>query len=208
VSLDIELPLTTRILLSISTFLQAWGIYVIFACIVSIGGFLFARTKIYMLHYATDYWLLRIPIAGEIARSYNVSNFCRTLGLLLHSGVHVTEALELTASITKNVVYRQAYENIAKEVLKGESISSHIKTGTVVFPDLLSHMIAIGETSGSLTKTLRYVASLYETEVDEKTKNLSSTIEPVLLVVMGLIVGLIAVSVITPVYDITKNLQR
>jgi type II secretory pathway component PulF len=127
---------------------------------------------------------------------------------LLHSGVHVTEALEITASITKNLVYREAYSHIAAQVTKGESISKHIETGTVVFPDLLPHMIAIGETSGSLTQTLKYLAELYETEVDEKTKNLSSTIEPVLLVTMGLIVGLIAVSVITPIYDITKNLQR
>ena len=208
VSLDITLPLTTRILLGVSVFLQSWGIHLVLGIIVATGLFVFARTHLYKLHRATDWLLLSLPIAGDIARSYNVSNFCRTLGLLLNSGVQVTEALEITANITKNLVYKEAYEHIAKEVTKGESISKHIPTGTLVFPDLLSHMVAIGEKSGSLTQTLGYLAELYETEVDEKTKNLSNTIEPVLLVVMGVIVGLIAVSVITPIYDITKNLQR
>ncbi len=207
-SLNITLPLSTRILLWISVFLQSWGIHLILGIIAAIALFVFARKKIYKLHRATDHLLLMLPIAGEITRSYNVSNFCRTLGLLLHSGVHVTEALYITASVTKNLVYREAYEAIAKEVLKGETISKNIAVGTIVFPDLLSHMVAIGEKSGSLTETLRYLSDLYETEVDEKTKNLSNTIEPVLLVCMGLIVGLIAVSVITPIYDITKNLQH
>jgi type II secretory pathway component PulF len=105
-------------------------------------------------------------------------------------------------------VYREAYLEVAAQVLKGEQISKHLRTGTVLFPDMLPHMIAVGETSGTLTKSLRYLSELYENEVDETTKNLSNTIEPLLLVVMGLIVGIIAVSVITPIYDITKNLQR
>lgn len=208
VSLNITLPLSTRVLLTVSVFLQSWGIHLILFSIIAVGLFVFARTKIYWLHKMTDRTFLLVPIAGDITRSYNVSNFCRTLGILLNSGVQVTQALDITASITKNLIYREAYYKIAKEVIKGGTISKNIPTGTMVFPDLLSHMIAIGETSGSLTETLGYLSDLYETEVDEQTKNLSNTIEPILLVVMGLIVGLIAVSVITPIYDITKNLQR
>ena len=110
--------------------------------------------------------------------------------------------------MTRNLVYREAYERIAASVQKGETISQNIKTGTVLFPDMLPHMVAIGEATGALTDTLGYLAELYETEVDEKTKNLSNSIEPILLVGMGLIVGLIAVSIITPIYDVTKNLQQ
>ena len=208
ISLNITLPLSTRVLLSVSVFLQLYGIYFMGAVLLVVGLFLYLRTKIYTLRHVTDRLLLSIPIAGTITRSYNVANFCRTLGLLLHSGVHVTEAIDITASVTTNLIYREAFEIIVREVTKGETISKHIPTGTVVFPDLLSHMIAIGEKSGSLVETLGYLADLYETEVDEQTKNLSNTIEPILLVVMGVLVGLIAVSVITPIYDITKNLQR
>lgn len=207
-SLEITLPLTTRILLWTSIFLQSWGIHLIVGLFLCTAGFLIARRKIRWLHYATDRILLFLPIAGDIARSYNVSNFCRTLGLLLHSGVHVTESLLITASVTKNLVYREVYERVAREVVKGDTISNNLAVGTILFPDMLSHMIAIGEKTGSLTDTLGYLADLYETEVDDKTKNLSNTIEPLLLVTMGLVVGLIAVSVITPIYEITKTLGQ
>jgi type IV pilus assembly protein PilC len=206
VSLNIELPLTTRMLLWMSVFLSKWGLYLILGIFVAVGIYIYIRTRIPKLHYATDRALLSLPIAGDITRSYNVANFCRTLGLLLHSGVHVTEALLITGSITKNLVYRRACERIAAGVLKGDTISQHIALQTSIFPDMLPHMVMIGEKTGSLTETLGYLSELYETEVDEKTKNLSSSIEPILLVTMGLIVGLIAVSVITPIYDITKNL--
>jgi type II secretory pathway component PulF len=206
VSLNIELPFTTRMLLWMSIFLSNYGLYLILGIFIAVGLFMFVRTRIPRLHYATDRILLSLPIAGDIARSYNVANFCRTLGLLLHSGVHVTEALLITASITKNLVYRRACERIAQGVLKGDTISKHITFDSSIFPDMLPHMVMIGEKTGSLTETLGYLSELYETEVEEKTKNLSNSIEPVLLVTMGLIVGLIAVSVITPIYDITKNL--
>lgn len=208
ISLNITLPLTTRILLGISIFLQSWGLYVILGLFICGAGFILVRTKVHWLHYSTDRILLSIPIAGDIARSYNVSNFCRTLGLLLRSGVHITEALLITASVTKNLIYRRAYERIAKEVVKGETISKNLAVGTILFPDMLSYMIAIGEKTGSLTETLGYLSDLYEAEVDEKTKNLSNSIEPILLVTMGVIVGLIAVSIITPIYDVTKNLSH
>jgi type IV pilus assembly protein PilC len=208
VSLDIALPLSTRVLLSVSVFLKAWGIFVALGGILGIIAFLYLRTRVNALARFTDYVLLRLPIAGEIARSYNVSNFCRTLCLLLRSGVPITEAFEITASVTKNLVYREAYLEVAAQVLKGEQISKHLRTGTALFPDMLPHMIAVGETSGTLTKSLGYLALLYESEVDEKTKNLSNTIEPLMLVVMGLIVGVIAVSVVTPIYEVTKNLQH
>lgn len=207
VSLNITLPLMTRILLAVSIFLQAWGVYLILGSFVGIMCFLWVRTKIYWLQFGTDRMLLSLPIAGDITRSYNVSNFCRTLGLLIRSGVHVTEALDITASVTKNLVYKKAYERIAEDVIKGETISKNLAVGTILFPDMLSHMIAIGEKTGSLSETLGYLSDLYETEVDEKTKNLSNSIEPILLVTMGVIVGLIAVSIITPIYDVTKNLS-
>ena len=89
-----------------------------------------------------------------------------------------------------------------------EKISFYLQSQRHLFPDILTQIISVGERSGNLAETLSYLSDLYETEVEEKTKNLSNTIEPILLVVMGLIVGLIAVSVITPIYDITKNLQR
>ena len=208
ISLNIALPLTTRILLTISIFLQKWGLLLIFGVAICIAFLIFIRTRIPRLQYVTDYALLYIPIAGTIARAFNAANFCRTFGLLLNSGVQITEAIQITADTTKNVVYKNIYTKIAEHILRGESISRGIEAHTALFPDMLPHMIVIGERTGSLSETLRYLSELYESEIDEHTKNLSNSIEPILLITMGIIVGLIAVSIISPIYEVTKNLSH
>lgn len=207
ISLDIDLPWTTRALLAISTFLQEWGIVTILAGAASMAAFVLARNALYPIQYATDWILLRIPIAGQIARTYNAANFCRTLGITIQAGIHLTEAAHITANITKNLVYKRAYMDVVTHVTRGEKISTTLSKYKSLFPDMLPHMIMIGETTGSLSQTLAYLSDLYEAEVDEHTKNLSNSIEPILLMTMGILVGLIAISVITPIYEVTKSLD-
>jgi type IV pilus assembly protein PilC len=167
-----------------------------------------ARQMLMPVRYFGDKLLLSLPLAGRLTRTYNLANFSRTLGLLIRSGLHLTDAISITAETTHNLVYRAAYERVAKQVIKGEPVSRSLEANPELFPDMLVHMIAIGEKTGALPSSLIYLSELYEAEVDEQTRNLSSSIEPVLMIVMGLLVGLIAVSVITPIYEITKTLQR
>lgn len=206
-SLHVDLPLTTRVLIAISNFLSADWLWLFIAIIALAGAWFFARRQFTGFQYFGDRTLLRVPLAGAVAQSYNLTNFCRTLGLLLRSGVHLTEAMAVTAQTTRNLVYRRAYERIAKNITKGETISRSLEKRRDIFPEMLGHMISIGETTGNLSGTLAYLAELYEGEVDELTKSLSSSIEPALMIVMGVLVGLIAVSVITPIYAITQHLQ-
>ncbi|OGC80481.1 hypothetical protein A2943_02170 [Candidatus Adlerbacteria bacterium RIFCSPLOWO2_01_FULL_51_16] len=207
-SLNVELPLTTRILLAVSTYLQNWGILTAILFILFLVGVYVVRRMFTPVRFGFDYLLLRLPLAGAIAVSYNLANFTRTLGLMLRSGVHLTEALVITAETTPNLLYKAAYARMGHAVTKGEQISRTLEREPKLFPDMLTHMVAIGETTGNLSATLTYLAELYEAEVDEKTKNLSSSIEPILMIVMGILVGLIAVSVITPIYAITQSLSR
>lgn len=207
ISLHVDLPLSTRVLLAVSKYLQVWGVLTIVLFAMFIVALLAVRARIERVRFWGDYILLRLPLAGSIARSYNLANFSRTLGLLLKSGIHVGEALAITAETTPNLVYKQAYMRVVHSVNKGEQISRALEREQNMFPDLLSHMISIGETTGNLIGTLVYLSELYEGEVEEYTKSLSSAIEPVLMIVMGLLVGTIAVSVITPIYDITQHLQ-
>lgn len=207
-SLNVELPLTTRILLAVSNYLQDWGLLTVGLFALFVIAVVVARRLFKPVQYFGDQVLLRLPLAGQITRTYNLANFCRTLGLLIRSGVHLTEALSITAETTKNLVYRAEYERIARNVIKGEPVSRSLEKNPRLFPDMITHMIAIGETTGALPSTLIYLSELYEGEVEEQTRNLSSSIEPILMIVMGLLVGLIAVSVITPIYEITKTLQR
>lgn len=126
---------------------------------------------------------------------------------MLKSGVPIATALQVTADTTQNLVYRRALEEVAIMITRGEPLSRGIALYPSIFPDMCTHLIAVGETTGNLSQTLMYLAEMYELEVEDLTKNLSSSIEPILMLVMGLIVGLIAVSVITPIYQITQHLN-
>lgn len=207
ISLNITLPLTTRMLLAVSIYLQEWGLLTLLGAIFGIIVFIIVRNIILPVRKATDWILLKLPIAGNIARAYNSANFCRTLALNIRAGVNLVESLHITADVTKNILYKNAFEDFASHVVKGERISSSMMEYSKLFPDMLPHMILIGETTGTLSNTLSYLSDLYETEVDESTKNLSNSIEPILLMTMGVIVGLIAVSVISPIYEVTRHLS-
>jgi type IV pilus assembly protein PilC len=206
-SLNVTLPWTTRALIALSGFLRSYGVYLILGVIAAVIAFWFAMNSSKKFHFAVDKILLKIPIFGRLSRSYNMTNFCRTLGLLLKSGVRVNEAVNITADTTANLVYRKEMRIMADKVTRGERISKHLESKPALFPDVTPQMVAIGETTGNLSDTLIYLAELFEAEVDDATKHLSSSLEPLLMIFMGILVGLVAVSVITPIYEITQNLN-
>ncbi len=206
-SLHVELPLSTRALIAVSTYLREWGVVTIIGLIALGVAMLVVRSRFERVRMFGDSLLLRIPLAGSITRAYNLTNFCRTLGLLLRSGITLTDGLAIVAETTKNRVYRKACLELAAEAVRGEPTSRGLIKRNDLYPDILGHMVAIGEKTGNLSSTLTYLGELYESEVDGLTKSLSSSIEPVLMIVMGLLVGIIAVSVITPIYSITQHLS-
>ena len=207
-SMKVNLPLSTKILIWTSDFLSKYGLYVILGIIVTaiLGAIMVKKVK--PVRIAAHRLILKIPITGAIALGYNMTNFCRTLGLLLKGDVKIMEAIAITRNSTVNEVYRKEMLKVIEGVSKGEKMSKHLEKRPDIFPDLMTQMIAIGESTGNLSDTLLYLADMYETEVDDMTKNLSSSIEPVLMIFMGFLVGFMAVSVITPIYEITKSLQR
>ena len=207
-SLNVALPLTTRILLFISNFLQNWGFHLLGAIAVAIVALIFFIKTSKPFHYFVSRNILRIPLVGRLVLEYNIVNFCRTFSLLLKSGFGVVDAAAVTAESTANPVYKKEMQELRNKVVQGERVSKHFEENPAFFPDIMSHMVMIGETSGTLSDTLMYLADHYEEEVEDLIKNLSSAIEPILMVFMGLIVGFVAVSVITPIYAITQSLQR
>lgn len=207
-SLHMQLPLSTRIVMAISNFLREWGIEFAVGSAVFIIAALFIIKKVAVLRYGAHASLLRLPALGSVVQYFNIANGSRTLGLLLKSGVSVGDALSITADTTRNLVYKKHYRALVLSVNRGERISLHMQKNRAIFPDMFGHMIAVGEKSGTLSDTLVYLSEMYEAEVDDFTKNLSTLIEPFLMVVMGLVVGFIAVSIITPIYGITQNLKN
>ncbi|OGM99793.1 MAG: hypothetical protein A3B91_02145 [Candidatus Yanofskybacteria bacterium RIFCSPHIGHO2_02_FULL_41_29] len=206
-SLGANLPPTTRLLIAMSNFLVHYGIFVIFGVIAAGILLILAYKKIKPFNYAVSRIFLAVPIFGHLALSYQMANFCRTFGLLLNCNLGIVTAANITANSTTNLVYKREIYKLAEEISKGRKISQHLDTSPTLFPEMVPQLVAIGETTGNLGKTLLYLSDHYEAEVNDLTKNLSSAIEPVLLVFMGVIVGFVAVSVITPIYELTQNLH-
>jgi len=206
-SLNAELPLSTRIVMLLSVFFQHWGLLVLVTVALFIFGFSVALKRSPRFHLLFDRAVLKTPIVGTMLQYYNIANISRTLGLLLKSGVRLSEALPITADTTKNLVYKQKCIQLGTVVDRGEKVSSFLQKEKKVFPDIFSYMVAVGEKSGTLSKTLVYLSDMYESEVEDFTKNLSTLIEPALMIFMGLLVGFVAISIITPIYSITQNLH-
>jgi len=206
-SLNVELPLSTIILLEMSNFLSDYSFHLIGGCILFVVLMRVAMHYLPSFQFFMHTLTLYIPIFGKLVKYYNMTNFCRTLGLLLKSGINVVDAILITGDTMGNFVYKKECRLMSEVVIRGERISTYITLRPFHFPDFTAHLIAVGETSGSLSDTLIYLSDMYESEVSDMTKNLSNTVEPILMVFMGLIVGFVAVSVITPIYEVTQYLQ-
>lgn len=205
-SLKIELPLATRIIIGASAFAIKYGGYILLAGALLAVAFYFLNKKNEKIRYKTHQIILKIPLVGKMTQSYQLTNFCRTFGLLAKSGLAMYEVMTIIAASTPNLVYKKEFEKLAENVSMGRKIHSQLAKNPKLFPEIIIQMIATGEASGNLSETLIYLSEMYENEFDDLTKNLSSALEPVLMITMGLIVGFIAISIITPIYEITQHL--
>jgi type II secretory pathway component PulF len=206
-SLHATLPISTRVVMAVSVFMQNWGLVFIAALFLFVVVFIVLLRKSSGFHYMFDAFCLRVPVLGGVLQYYNLSNASRTLGLLLRSGVKLSDALPITADATPNRIFKDHYRELSHVVERGDRMSSYLKKRHAHFPQIMSHMVSVGERSGTLSETLLYLADLYDHEVEDFTKNLSTLIEPALMVFMGVLVGFIAISIITPIYAITQNLH-
>lgn len=205
-SLHVALPLATRILIFVNNFLTKYWVILGLAIVgLVIGAALALKNNSAKL--TADRSILRIPLLGDLIRNYHLANFCRTLGLLLKSDVKIVKAFSIAAETTSNEAYKRELEKISKGIVGGGKMTDYMQKNHRLFPHILTQMISVGETTGRLDDTLLYLSELYENEVDELTKNLSTVLEPALMLFMGVIVGFIAVSIITPIYAITQNLH-
>ncbi len=206
-SLNVKLPVTTQVLIAISNLLTNYGFLVLLVVLLAITGF-WALLKIKKIRFYSHYFLLYVPVFGKIFRNVSLANFCRTLGLTLKSGIKVVEAVSITAGSISNLAYKNQLLLAVEEVKKGETLASHFVKTKHLFPAMLSQMISVGETAGNLSDTLLYLSDFYESEVNEATKNLSNVLEPALMVFMGIIVGFVAISIITPIYEVSRSVGR
>lgn len=204
--LKTELPPTTRALIVFSHFVAAHPIGLPVGILLGVI-LLVALLKAKFTRPVTNWLLLKIPIVKGIAMNTNLAKFSRTLGTLLKSGLNIDEALGIASQTVGNYYYQRSLREIGERVSKGSSLAASMEEYKKLFPRMTNRMVMVGERSGRLESTLIYLADFYEAEVDNSTKNLSAALEPILLLVIGLVVGFLALSIITPIYNITGNIN-
>ncbi len=205
--LRMDLPITTQWLIAFSKLVERSGATLLFGIV---GGilFLFWFFKRPFIRPVTHWFFLRIPIVKQITQAANLARFSRTLGMLLKSGLRIDEALEIMKQTLENFYYKSAMHELVIRVTKGSTLHEILKQYPILFPSVLVHMVRVGEESGKLEDTLLYLGEYYEAEVDSSTKTLSTVIEPALLIFIGLAVGFLALSIITPIYSITGGVKK
>jgi type IV pilus assembly protein PilC len=203
--LGAELPEPTQVVLAISHFLQANMVFMMIGLVASIIAFRFIlRTDNGRLYF--DHFLLKAPLIGTLVRKSAVSRFTRTLGTLLSSGVSILEALEITAKTAGNRVIHDAIRRSVLAIAEGDTITGPLKE-TGVFPPMVTQMISVGEKTGGLDEMLSKIADFYDEEVDAAVSALTSVIEPIIIVFMGIMIGGILIAMYLPMFDIIGKIQ-
>ncbi len=203
---EARLPLPTLVLLWISSFAQRFWFPAAFGAIISTfimrGYFRTDKGR-----YKLDMFLLRFPFFGELYLKVIVARFCRTLSAMIRSGVPMLEALYVSGNTVGNTVIRKVVDSVRTAVTQGQSLAEPFRTSGI-FPPTVVQMIALGQKSGKLDDMLQEVASSYDQEVDYTIKNITTTLEPVLLLIMGAMVAFIALSILLPIFNLVKVFRR
>lgn len=203
---NVTLPVSTRIIIWISDTLKVHSVLVAIALFGSIFfSWLFSKTKSGKI--LISFLTIRTPFVKNIVIKVNCARFARTYASLLKSGISVVEALKIISRTLSNYYYKKALLDAMDQIKKGTSLSKIILSYPQVFPMLVGQMAEVGEETGKTEAVMMKLAEFYEDEVEQITKNLSSVIEPVLMVVMGIAVGFFAVAMLQPMYSLMGNIK-
>lgn len=205
VGMNAEMPAITSALFAMGDFMQkSWWVIILGFVGVFFGLKAYGRTQ--RGRYQMDFMKLKFPILGELTLKMSVARFCRTFGTLINSGVPIMRSLEIVGETLNNVVLTNAVEATRVSVREGNKLSAPL-AATGLFPPMVTHMIDVGEESGRLSEMLVKVGDFYDTEVEATVKGLTSMIEPMLIIFLGVIVGFIAISVMTPIFKLVNSVQ-
>ncbi|MFH0820937.1 MAG: type II secretion system F family protein [Candidatus Peregrinibacteria bacterium] len=206
-SLEIELPITTRALIIIADALDAHGTLIV-SCSIGFIIFMMWLLRQKWVKPVTHPIILKFPVISGIIKNIQLERFMRILSTLLKSGLTLDKSLRIVADASTNLMYQRAIRSFIIEVEKGHSLGEAMAFYQKLFPHISMRMIAMGERTGSLEHTLSFLAQMYQEEVENTMKNLSTILEPLLLIIIGVVVGGVAISILGPIYKITGNLKQ
>jgi type IV pilus assembly protein PilC len=202
------LPASTRLLITLIGFVTSYGIVSAIGVAILVVIFNYTLHHVEAFRYLLHRLILVTPVLSRLSVDLNMINFSRILSLLLKSGVKIAEALTITGKTFDNLVYRRLVEEASAEIGRGGALAPFLEQRSKLFPPFITGMIQIGEATGNLNENLQYVGEYYEEEVSYSLDSLTTIIEPIMLLLMGLMVGFVAISIITPIYSISSNLAQ
>ncbi|MEK7303293.1 MAG: type II secretion system F family protein, partial [Pseudomonadota bacterium] len=194
-----ELPAPTLLVMTISNFFVAYWWAILSILGGGIYAFLYTWKRSTSMQHVMDRFALKLPIFGEVIRKATIARWSRTLSTMFAAGVPLVESLDSVAGAAGNYIYYEATKNIQIEVSTGNSLTSSMANANV-FPSMVVQMVAIGEESGSLDSMLGKVADFYEAEVDDAVAALSSLMEPIIMVVLGTLIGGMVIAMYLPIF--------
>ena len=197
------LPLITVVLIGVSNFLKSfwWLILVLLAAAIAALKYMTTGTEAGRRMWDTA--KLKIPVWGQVNLKIAIARFCRTLATLLQSGVPLLSSMEIVRNVVNNILIGEAINKASKDVEEGKGLSGPL-TESGLFPPLVTEMVAVGEQTGTLEKMLNRVATAYETEAQSDIMAMTSLLEPVIILVMGLVVGFIVISILLPIFEMNQ----
>lgn len=205
--LKVELPASTQLLLASMDYLRDYGLLTLGVLVAAVIAVRILLKRVHLFRYAAHWLILKLPVVAPLVIAVNMVTFSRILGMLLKSGVKIVEAIIITSNTFTNVVYEGLLLRANEEIKKGGQLATVMEKNRRFFPPLVSGMIQIGENTGNLEENLFYVSEYYAEEVDNKLRNLTSLLEPLMLLIMGGLVGFVAISIITPIYSLSQGVN-
>lgn len=203
---DVSLPWYTAALLTIGNFMQKWWVIVVVAVIV-LGFVVIDYFQTDEGKALLDDAKIRLPIVKKVYLPVIMARFGNAAALLVHGGIPIAQSLEIISHMVGNVLYKDVIHDVAEDVRQGKLLSESIAKSPEFFPALVSQMVAVGETTGKTEDMFRRLAGIYTREADQVTANLVDLIQPVLMIGMGLMVGLLFASILIPIYSMTANIH-
>ncbi len=200
---NVTLPFTTQMVIGLSNFMQNYWIIVLIFVFLSIGVVRFLLNNP-QNQRALDYYMLKVPVFGGIIQKSVLVESTRTLSILITSGVPILEAINIVKSTTSNMLYREAYESVYSDIEKGRNLGDALSE-TDLFPTIFVQMASVGERTGKLDDTLMRLSIYFQMESEIAIKTAMTLIEPLILVVLGVGVGFLVLSVLTPIYNLTSS---
>ena len=196
-----DLPTFTRMVIDLSIFVRTQGWYLAIGLGAAVGAFLYFKKRSRKMRHFLDRMMLKVPVIGPIMQKASIARYARTLSTMFAAGVPLVEAMDSVAGATGNIVYEEAVLKMRDEVATGQRLQQAMEN-TDLFPNMVNQMIAVGEESGSLDDMSAKVADFYEEDVDNAVDNLSSLLEPLIMAILGVLVGGLVVAMYLPIFKL------